>query len=151
MRPGTREIPALRVIPAARRLAHPLHPSTRIGLIAPRNEQVRMEFGTVRMTVKWCVPPGEAQVIIAALQTWMQETRGMPGCTGCSFSTEMGALAVIRYVEAWKGEADMRRQVQSDRFANLLELIERATEYPVIEFELPGGVRGLEYAELLRR
>ncbi len=34
--------------------------------------------------------------------------------------------------------------------AQILTLMERATEQPKIEFELPSGVRGLEYAEAVR-
>ena len=81
----------------------------------------------------------------------MMKTRAEPGCTGCSFSTEMGALVVIQYIETWTTESDLRRQVKSNRFSNLAELIEHATEDPVIEFLLPEGSRGLEYAEEVRR
>jgi quinol monooxygenase YgiN len=103
------------------------------------------------MTVRWCVPPGESQSIAAALHPLMLKTRAEPGCTGCSFSTEMAARVVIHYVETWTNETDLRRQIQSDRFASLAELIEHATEDPAIEFILPGGSRGLEYAEEVRR
>jgi hypothetical protein len=63
----------------------------------------------------------------------------------------MGAQVVIQYVENWKSETDLRRQVRSDRFSALAELIERATEHPMIEFALPGGLRGIDYAEEVRR
>jgi quinol monooxygenase YgiN len=110
-----------------------------------------MESVSVCMTVRWRVPPGEAQSITATLQSLMLKTRVAPGCAGCSVSTEMGAQAVIQYVENWKSETDLRRQVRSDRFSALAELIERATEHPLIEFTLPGGPRGIDYAEEVRR
>jgi quinol monooxygenase YgiN len=110
-----------------------------------------MESPSVRMTVQWRVPAGEAQSITAALQSLMLQTRAAPGCTGCSVSTEMGALVVIRYVESWKSETDLRRQVRSHRFSALAELIERATENPAVEFQLPDGSRGLDYAEEVRQ
>ena len=81
----------------------------------------------------------------------MLQTRAAPGCAGCSVSTEMGALVVIRYVESWKNETDLRRQVRSHRFSALAELIEHATENPHVVFTLPGGSRGLDYAEEVRR
>ena len=81
----------------------------------------------------------------------MLQTRAAPGCAGCSVSTEMGALVVIRYVESWKNETDLRRQVRSHRFSALAELIEHATENPDVVFTLPGGSRGLDYAEEVRR
>jgi len=63
----------------------------------------------------------------------------------------MGPLVLIQYSETWKTETDLRRQVRSNRFSALAELIEHATEHPVIEFTLPDGRRGLEYAEEVRR
>jgi quinol monooxygenase YgiN len=110
-----------------------------------------MESVPVCMTVRWRVPAGEAQSITATLQSLMLKTRAAPGCAGCSVSTDMGALVMIQYIENWKTETDLRRQVRSDRFSALAELIEHATEHPVIEFTLPGGPRGIDYAEEVRR
>jgi quinol monooxygenase YgiN len=110
-----------------------------------------MESAPVRMTVQWRVPAGEAQSITGALHSLMLHTRAAPGCLGCSVSTEMGALVVIQYVENWTSETDLRRQVRSHRFSALAELIEHATENPVVEFLLPDGSRGLEYAEEVRQ
>src|SRR5215510_10944123 len=106
-----------------------------------------MESHSVRMTVQWRVPAGEAQSITSALQSLMLQTRAAPGCTGCSFSTDMGAVVVIRYLETWASETALRRQLRSDRFARLAELVEHATEPPEIEFALPDGLRGIDYAE----
>ena len=110
-----------------------------------------MGSDSVRMTVQWRVPAGEAPSITATLQALMLQTRAAPGCAGCSLSTEMGAVVVIEYVENWTSETDLRRQLRSHRFSALAELIERATENPVVEFTLPGGPRGLDYAEEVRQ
>ena len=69
--------------------------------------EARMESVPVCMTVRWRVPPGEAQSITATLQSLMLKTRVAPGCAGCSVSTEMGAQVVIQYVENWKSETDL--------------------------------------------
>jgi quinol monooxygenase YgiN len=133
--PGT--APALRLSPA---------------ISSSRQKEVStMEPVPVRMTVKWSMPPGEAQAITAVLQSLMVRTRAEPGCTGCMLSTEMGPRVAIQYLEKWESETALQRQVQSDRFAALAELIERAGEAPVIEFALPKGIRGIEYAEEVRR
>jgi quinol monooxygenase YgiN len=105
----------------------------------------------VRMTVQWRVPAGEAQSITATLQALMLQTRAAPGCAGCSLSTQMGALVMIEYIENWVSETDLRRQLRSHRFSALSELIERATENPIVKFALPSGLRGLDYAEEVRQ
>jgi quinol monooxygenase YgiN len=103
------------------------------------------------MTVQWLVPPQESGAIAAAIHGLMVVARTEPGYVSCNLSTELGDRAGLRYVEEWKDEDDLKRQLRSDRFSKLAELIERATEHPRIEFSLPGGVRGLEYAEEVRQ
>lgn len=110
-----------------------------------------MDTGRVRMTLKWRVTSGEAASITTALQTLMVRTRAEPGCTGCSLSTDLGSRNEVRYVADWKTEVDLQRQIRSSDFARLAELIEHATAPPTVEFALPAGIRGIEYAETVRR
>ncbi|HEY7288650.1 MAG TPA: antibiotic biosynthesis monooxygenase [Vicinamibacterales bacterium] len=104
----------------------------------------------VRMTVRWAVPQGESRPITSALQGLMVTTRSEPGCAGCSLSTHMGAQALIDYVEEWQSEDDLKRELRSDRFTQLAELMERASEPPIVQFNLAGTTRGLEYAREVR-
>ena len=105
----------------------------------------------VRMTVQWFVPSPESGPILAALHALMVAARAEPGCIGCHLTTEMGDRAGLCYTEEWKEEGDLKRQLRSNRFSRLAELMERATEQPRVEFTLPCGVRGLEYAEAMRQ
>jgi quinol monooxygenase YgiN len=104
----------------------------------------------VRMTLEWFVPPGESGHILAALHALMVAARSEPGYVACQLSTEMGERAGFRYMEEWVAEEDLRHQIRSPRFSRLAELMEHAMEQPKIEFALPGGVRGLDYAEASR-
>jgi len=106
-----------------------------------------MQSAPVRMTVRWDLTPGEARSITSTLQTQMVETRAAQGCLGCSLSTDVDARVVVRYAEEWKCERDLRQQIRSRRFANLAELMEHCEVPPVVEFVLPGGTQGLEYAQ----
>jgi quinol monooxygenase YgiN len=110
-----------------------------------------MALQPVRMTVQWFVPKGEMGAITNALQTLMVEARGEPGCAGCFLSTELGERAGFTYVENWKTEMDLVTQLRSARFAKLAHLMERGMEQPRVEFWLPEGTRGIEYAEEARR
>lgn len=107
--------------------------------------------GPVSMSVIWRVPSRQSQSIIGALQTLLPSTRGEPGCEGCQLTTELGEPTVIRYFEKWKSEGDLQRQLRSSRFAALAELLEGATDSPVVEFVLPGRIRHLDYADEVRR
>jgi quinol monooxygenase YgiN len=104
----------------------------------------------VRMTVQWHVSPQESGPITSALHAMMIVARAEPGCVSCHLSTEMGNHAGLRYIEEWKEEGDLKRQLRSDRFTRLAELMERAVDAPRIEFSLPGGTRGMDYAVEVR-
>jgi quinol monooxygenase YgiN len=104
------------------------------------------------MTAQWTVRPEQTSAIASALQGLMLATRHELGCVGCLLETEVGDRVTLRYEELWQTEADLRRRIQSVLFAQLAGLVEYATDQPRIEFVLPEGTRGLEYAdEVLRR
>jgi quinol monooxygenase YgiN len=100
-----------------------------------------------RMTVQWFVPQESAGAINSALNVLMVATRAQHGCANCSLSAQMGGRAGITYAEEWDTEADLISQLRSDRFAKLAQLMESATETPRVEFVVPSGVRGIDYAE----
>jgi quinol monooxygenase YgiN len=102
------------------------------------------------MTVQWFVPRGEVGAINSALHVLMVATRAEPGCLSCLLSTQLGDRAGFTYVEEWKTEEDLAMQLRSVRFAKLAQLLESAMERPSIEFTLPGGTRGIDYAEEVR-
>jgi len=106
--------------------------------------------GIASLTAIWSVRAKDASSMIAALQLLQRNTRTQPGCETCQFTTEIGDVVRIRYLEKWDSEPSMQRQVRSARFATLAELFERAIERPTVEFEVAGVVRGLDYADDVR-
>ena len=86
------------------------------------------------------------QNILDALRFLAVGTRLEPGCLDCSITS---SEEVLRYVEEWAGEPEMRRRVRSERFTALLTVLEAAEE-PDLRFEFVGGTRGLDYVEEIR-
>jgi len=99
------------------------------------------------MTVRRQVAPGEARPITEILHALMGAARCERGHVNCSLSTELGDLAQLYYREEWRTEADLQHQVRSARFAQLAQLIERASRRPTVQFHLLTATRGLNYAE----
>ncbi len=88
--------------------------------------------------------------MMSALQMVLVRTRRARGCTGCSLSTEIGSHVEIRYAADWENEDDLQCQIRSADFSKLAELMEHGIEPPTIEFTVPSGTRGMEYAEKIR-
>ncbi len=109
-----------------------------------------MATTTVRMTVEWLVPPGQARSIALALHSLSTDLRVTPGCVRCSVSTELTTRSTVRYTEEWESEADMRARVGSEAFLRLAALLEATDRAPRLEFTLPEGVRGVDFVEDVR-
>jgi len=103
-----------------------------------------------RMTIEWFVPPGQARPITIALHTLMDDTRIARGCIGCSVATGLGEQGTVRYVEEWETEDDLRRRLRCNSFAQLVALMDTAIQPPHVEFALPHGRRGLDFAVEVR-
>jgi len=74
-----------------------------------------------------------------------------PWLCALSVATGMSDQGTVCYVEEWRSEADFRRHLESHTFTSLATLIDDATDPPRIEFMLPGGTRGLDFVEEVRR
>lgn len=106
----------------------------------------------IRLTLSITAARGESWRLIDALRSLMVPTRRERGCVSCqlALSSESSDPMRISYSEVWSSEEDLRDQVRSVRFSRLLELMESAFEPPQLQFELPGGARGLDYVEEVR-
>lgn len=76
----------------------------------------------------------------------MLSTRREHGCRRCVVSAKSGEPMRLRYLETWETEASLRHHVQSEQFERLARLVESALDVPRVEFTLPTGRRGIEYA-----
>jgi quinol monooxygenase YgiN len=102
------------------------------------------------MSVLLAVRPEQAHLVSTALNSVMIATRLEPGCVGCSLATELHERTALRLIEEWATQDALDHYLQSEQFVRLASLMESATEPPCVEFALPGGVRGLDYAHEVR-
>ena len=54
------------------------------------------------------------------------------------------------YVEEWQDAGDLERELRSDRFSQLLALMETSAQPPALEFRVVTETRGLEYVAAVR-
>ena len=66
----------------------------------------------------------------SALRHLMMQTRAERGCARCELSTDLVDPAILYYVEEWAGESDLRDQIRSERFRQLIEVMETAAHPP---------------------
>lgn len=107
----------------------------------------------VHLTITLGASTSLARLLMSALRAQMGGVRLEPGCEACSvWTTEReddGGL-LVHYEERWADERAMQARVRSDRFTQLLEIVERAPDNPKVEFQFVAKRHGLEDVEAVR-
>ena len=103
-----------------------------------------------RISLSLLAPPGHAREVADALRALARRARQD---SGCSFSEVYASLEdqnqlVLR--EEWSADEDLARYLRSDDFSQVLTLIEMAAAPPLLEFQVAGETRGLDYVAEVR-
>ena len=85
-----------------------------------------------------------------ALHAMASASRSRPGCLRCAVSTDIDAGGIVRYVEDWDSEEQLRSSLTSEHFTPLSRLIEDALRPPRIEFTLASGYRRADFLHEVR-
>ncbi len=105
----------------------------------------------VRLAVVLAPPAHGTQQLVHALRFLALPTSFEPGCLGCRVSTEESDESLVRYEEEWATEEAMRLHVRSERFTQILEVLESVPEAPRVQFDFVSQTRGLDYVEEVRK
>jgi quinol monooxygenase YgiN len=104
----------------------------------------------VRLAVALATPASGTTQVLHTLRLLASPTRVEPCCLGCRVWTDDNDESIVRYVEEWATEEAMWNRVESDRFTQLLEVLESAAEPPSVQFDFVTETRGLDYIEEVR-
>jgi quinol monooxygenase YgiN len=111
------------------------------------------EFHMVHLAITLNASTTLAPRLVSALRALMGAIRLEPGFDSCSVWTtecEDDAGLLVHYEERWTDERAVQARVRSDRFTQLLEIVERAPDNPQVEFQFVARRHGLEYVEAVR-
>ncbi len=91
-------------------------------------------------------PPKRTPSLRVALRSLARLARLERGCLETHLFTESCDPRCLCYVEAWDTEDNLRSMLCSEHFTRLVELMETATEPPMLDFRTITAIRGLEFA-----
>ena len=104
----------------------------------------------VQLTVRLTTKTGRAESTVRALRGTMRQALLNGGCTRAHISADVDDAAVFWYCEEWEDAEELEFQLRSERFSQLLSLVETGAQPPLLEFRVVGAVRGLEYIAAVR-
>jgi quinol monooxygenase YgiN len=99
----------------------------------------------VQLLIKLVAAEGRADELIHALRMVMRGARQARGCRFAHVYHSGIDDRLVDYVEEWDDAKELRKQFGSERFLQLLGLLETAAERPVVEFRIISAMHGLEY------
>lgn len=92
----------------------------------------------------------QTQPLVAALQSLARSARLERGCLEAHLFAESDDSRRLCYSEVWDVEENLRSMLCSERFTQLVALMEMAAEPPSLDFRTITETRGLEFARQAR-
>ena len=88
----------------------------------------------VHATIKLLMPREKIAEAFDILRSVVERIRSLPGYLGCALYQSVIDPNVIMFEEDWESENDLDRQIASDRYRDILLLMEMASEPPEVKF-----------------
>jgi quinol monooxygenase YgiN len=101
----------------------------------------------VQLSLQVTIAPDRVRETIQALRVILRPASLDRGCAGTRLSAGVENPTILFYTEDWVTPEALNHQLQSTRFARLLEIMETSTVVPTLEIRFISEVRGLEYVE----
>ena len=99
----------------------------------------------VQLLVRLLASPDRVDGIVDALRAVMRPAQQARGCRFAGVFVSASDRRRVVYVEDWDDPDELHRQFGTARFHRLLQLLEIASEPPVVEFRVVSETHGLEY------
>jgi quinol monooxygenase YgiN len=104
----------------------------------------------VQMTVRLTATSGRASQLVEALRVLMKQTQGRSGCAAAHIAADVDEANTFWYCEDWDSIQGLENDIRTDRFSQVLQLMETSACTPVMQFRVFSATRGLDYVTSVR-
>jgi quinol monooxygenase YgiN len=105
-----------------------------------------MILATMRMTI----PPKKRGEALRILKSMAERCRVHSGCLGCHVYEDVQEDNVFMFEEMWSSEEDLAQHLRSEKYRNVLLVLELALKKPEIRFDTISTSAGIETIEKAR-
>ena len=105
----------------------------------------------VRSTVRMVIPHKNQKDALEILGSMTEQTQFEPGCISCRLYQDIREKLAIMIEEIWTSEKDLQRHLRSDKYRQILLVVEMASEPPEIRFDTIAHSSGVETIETARK
>jgi quinol monooxygenase YgiN len=105
-----------------------------------------MILSTLRMTI----PPKKRGDALRILRSVAELCRVHSSCLGCHIYEDVQEDNVLMFEEMWRSEEDLAQHLRSEKYRNVLKVLEMALNQPEIRFDTISSSAGIETIEKAR-
>jgi quinol monooxygenase YgiN len=104
----------------------------------------------VQLTIRLTVKTGQVEPTVRALRNTMRGAMLNGSCANAHIAADVNDTDTFWYSEEWQDVGELESQMRSERFSQLLSLVETGVQPPLLEFRVVETARGLEYIAAVR-
>jgi len=104
----------------------------------------------IKATIRMTIPPKKSGEVLKILRSMVEQWRDEPGCLSCNIYGDLQEKDVLMLEEVWRSEEDLVLHLRSNKYRNLLLVLEMARKRPEIRFDTISSSTGIETIEKAR-
>lgn len=105
---------------------------------------------SVQASIHLLMPPNKWQEAVAILNSVIELIKLEEGCISCGLYKDLRKEGALMLAQIWENQSDLERHLRSDRFRTVLLVVEMATEYPEVRFDVIESTSGIETIQRVR-
>jgi quinol monooxygenase YgiN len=104
----------------------------------------------IQATIRMTIPNQKSSEVMKILRSEVELCRDEPGCLNCHLYGDLQEKNVLVLEEIWNSEEELNLHLRSDKYRNLLLVLEMSPHQPEIRFDTISSSAGLETIEKAR-
>jgi len=104
----------------------------------------------VHAQIRLLIPANKVNEALMILDSVIELTRLEEGCISCRLYRDLQEEGALMLEEIWSSQNDLERHLRTAKFHTVLLVVEMATEYPEIRFDVIAHTTGMETIQRIR-
>lgn len=104
----------------------------------------------VLATIRMIIPPKKRDEALKILRSMAEQCKVYSGCLGCHIYNDVQEDNGIMYEEMWRNEEDLVQHLRSEKYLDVLLVMEMALKHPEVSFNTVSSATGIETIEKAR-
>jgi len=105
---------------------------------------------SVHARIRLLIPANKVNEALMILDSVIELTRLEEGCISCRLYRDLQVEGALMLEEIWSSQNDLERHLRTDKFHTVLLVVEMASVYPEIRFDVIADTTGMETIQRIR-